>query len=314
MDIRDANFLRKLDENRNKSYYARISVLDMNENPIQSIEGRVLPGSSISIAGNSSVRRTCNINLIAEKEENDLTDIENLLSINKKIKIYVGLSKDLDFLYDIIYLDNSEELPIIGELGKVYIDRTDLSCKYWNGTEYIIINSIFDYKKDLIWFPMGVYVIVQPTLVNEATNYNINLTCKDKMALLNGELGGNFPTSITFHEYDQVIGNIDVFYNKPGTPPYIGSLVDSPNEYNIYTYKYSYGQISWVKKYRWTKKYGWEEDPSIAAGDVISIPQLIYDIIQTCVANYGNESLAKIIINDVPRELKHAPTASLIAF
>ena len=94
MDIREATFLKTLDENRNKTYYARITVLDMDENPIQTIEGKVLPGSSISIVGSSSVRRTCNISIIADKEANDLTDIDNLLSVNKKIKIYTGLDKD----------------------------------------------------------------------------------------------------------------------------------------------------------------------------------------------------------------------------
>lgn len=310
MDVRQANFLRQLDENKNKSYFARISVLDMDENPIQSIEGRVLPGSSISITGTSNVRRTCNISLIADKEENDLTDINNLLSINKKIKIFVAIEKDLDYVNDIIYIDN--ELPTIGDFGKVYIKRTDLSCQYWDGNKYISIKSIYDYNKNIIWFPMGIFVISQPTITNDANNYNISLACKDKMALLNGELGGNLPTSVTFHEYDQTIGNLDVFYNKPGVPKGIGELVPNPNEYNVYTYKYAYGANSWTKKYRWTKKYGWqditpkegEEDSSFKAGNIVPIPNLIYDIIQTAVANYGHESLAKIIINDVPREIK----------
>ena len=323
MDVRQANFLRQLDENRNKSYFARISILDMDENPIQSIEGRVLPGSSISIVGNSSVRRTCNISLVADKEENDLTDIDNLLSINKKIKIFVAMEKDLDYINDIIYINNSNELPYIGDFGKVYINRSDLSCQYWDGQKYISIKSIYDYDKNIIWFPMGVFVISQPTITNDANSYNISLTCKDKMALLNGELGGNLPTSVTFHEYDQTVGNLDVFYNKPGTPKTIGELVENPNEYNVYTYKYSYGDASWTKKYRWTKKYGWqelsieqeeneeekesenkEEDKSFKAGTIVPVPNLIYDIIQTAVANYGHESLAKIIINDVPREIK----------
>ena len=310
MDIKETNFLKKLDENKNKNYYARISVLDMDENIIQSIEGRVLPGSSVSIAGNSSVRRTCSLNLVAEKEENDLTDINNLLAVNKKIKIYVGLEKDLDYLADVIYLDYSSLLPEIGEIGKIYISREDLFYRYWTGSQYITINTIFDYQKDIVWFPMGVYVIVQPNIVNEPTNCNISLACKDKMALLNGEMGGNLPTSITFHEYDQVIGNIDIYYNSPGEIPFIGDLVTDPNEYNVYTYHYNYNKITWDKKYKWTRKYGWEDitesdsSTDFYAGKVIHIRNLIYDIIQTSVANFGNESLAKIIINDVPKEIK----------
>jgi hypothetical protein len=55
----------------------------------------VLPGSSINLDGNSSMRRTCSINLVAENEENDLTNVDNLLSINKKIKIFEGIKNDV---------------------------------------------------------------------------------------------------------------------------------------------------------------------------------------------------------------------------
>lgn len=311
MDIKQINFLKKLDENKNKSYTARITILDMDENPIQSIEGRVLSGSSISISGSSNVRRACSLNLVADKEKNDLTDIENLLSINKKIKIYVGLEKELDYLADIIYIDRNELLPYIGEQGKIYISREDFSCKYWTGSQYNTIENVFDYQNDIIWFPLGIYVIVQPNIINETTNCNISLSCKDKMALLNGELGGNLPTSVTFHEYDQVIGNIDIYYNNAGAPPAINTLVTEPNEYNVYTYHYNYNKVTWDKKYRWTKKYGWtditdagDESKDFYAGAVVHIKNLIYDVIQTAVANFGNESLAKIIINDVPKEIK----------
>ena len=36
------------------------------------------------------MRRTANITLIADEEENDLTDVKYLLSINKKVDILVG--------------------------------------------------------------------------------------------------------------------------------------------------------------------------------------------------------------------------------
>ena len=83
-NIQDYAFLKALDGDRNKFYYARIIILDKLDKPIKSIEGRVQQGSSISINGDSSVRRTCNISLIAEEAENDLTNIENFLSINRK--------------------------------------------------------------------------------------------------------------------------------------------------------------------------------------------------------------------------------------
>ena len=78
--LKDKDFLKALDNYNNRHYWVKIEVLNSNEIPIQSIEGRVQPGSSINISGSSSVRRTCNINFIAEEKDNDLTNIDNLLS------------------------------------------------------------------------------------------------------------------------------------------------------------------------------------------------------------------------------------------
>jgi hypothetical protein len=86
---RELNFLKELDNERNKTYYARIAILDREEKIIKMIEGEVQDGSSISINGNSAVRRTCNLTLIAKNETNDLKNINHYLSINKKIKISV---------------------------------------------------------------------------------------------------------------------------------------------------------------------------------------------------------------------------------
>ena len=98
--LEDASFLRALDNENNKFYWVRIEVLNKDELPIENIEGRVLPGSSITIDGNSSMRRTCSINFIAEDTVNDLTNVENLLSINKKIKIFEGLQNNISEAYD----------------------------------------------------------------------------------------------------------------------------------------------------------------------------------------------------------------------
>jgi len=47
------------------------------------------------------MRRTCSINFIADDVKNDLTRIDSLLSINKKIKIFEGIQNDTDVdVYD----------------------------------------------------------------------------------------------------------------------------------------------------------------------------------------------------------------------
>ena len=198
--LKDRDFLRALDNNNNKFYWAKIEVLDAEERPMQSIEGRVLSGSTISINGSSAVRRTCNISFMAEDTDNDLTNVENLLSVNKKIKIYEGIKNDINNYYD-----------------------------------------------DIIWFPLGVFIIVQPSIASSGNGCVITLSCKDKMCLLNGECAGGLPTSITFHEYDQIIGLREV----DADPATISDLV--PNNYTVY----AYGNP--VQYKTWTKEYGWEK-------------------------------------------------------
>lgn len=98
--LKDSNFLRRLDLENLKKYFVKIIILSMDERPIKSIEGRVTTGS-ISIDGSSAMRRTCNLTFLAEPgERNDLTNISNLLSINKKIKIQVGIENLIDNNYD----------------------------------------------------------------------------------------------------------------------------------------------------------------------------------------------------------------------
>ena len=85
--LTDIDFLVDLVLDRNSKRYTRIIVLDKDEFPIESIEGRVTSGN-ISISGSSSVRRTCNLTFVAEEKNNDLTNVNNLLSINESMKSF----------------------------------------------------------------------------------------------------------------------------------------------------------------------------------------------------------------------------------
>ena len=302
---RELNFLKELDNERNKTYYARIAILDRDEKIIKMIEGEVQDGSSISINGNSAVRRTCNLTLIAKNETNDLKNINHYLSINKKIKISVGVEKPINYERDVHgYKDKSESyydandpyahgFPYLGKRGNIYIDQKTLTYWIWNGKKYEQIKSIYDYKSDIVWFPVGLFVIVQPSFSHNTGSCTISLSCKDKMCLLNGELGGSFPAPVTFSEYYQEVGSLECSQD-PTTDDSI-----TPNEYTIYKYN--------DKAYIWSEKYGWQENSGEdmkSLGEIITIQQLIYDIIQTSVCNYGHESLSRIVVNDVPLKIK----------
>ena len=86
--LHDASFLRQLDNERLKTSYTKIIILNQEELPLETIQGRVSNGS-LSINGSSSVRRTGSITFLAKEENNDLTNIDNLLALNKKIRILI---------------------------------------------------------------------------------------------------------------------------------------------------------------------------------------------------------------------------------
>ena len=246
--LRDSSFLCELDKFNNKFIYVKIIVLDMEEHPISSIEGRIEDGASINIDGSSAMRRTCSLNFVALEEENDLTNIENLLSINKKIKIEVGIEN----------------------------------------------NFPNNYNDEIFWFPQGIFVITEPEISNSSSGCTISLSCKDKMALLNGDCGGNLPSSVTFHEYDQILGLQKV-----------DNIPSEPNNYTIYFFENSItlkGETS--QFWRWSKTQGFFASSAAEINTTVSMPNPIYDIIQTLVCNYGGESIDKIIINDIPLEIK----------
>ncbi len=89
--LKDAAFLKEMDAQHLQEQYVKITLLDWKENPIQEIQG-ISTGGSISLNGNSSVRRTCNLSVFAKSEEfSNVTNVDNLFSINKKVDIEIGL-------------------------------------------------------------------------------------------------------------------------------------------------------------------------------------------------------------------------------
>lgn len=60
----------------------------------------------------------------------------------------------------------------------------------------------------ILWFPQGVFYIGSISLSSStAGGVNLNITLKDKMCMLNGELGGQFGSTITFDTMDTQLPN-----------------------------------------------------------------------------------------------------------
>lgn len=76
-------------------------------------------------------------------------------------------------------------------------------------------NNIDDSYEDIIWFNQGIYVFTSFNTSHTTQGYVINASGKDKMCLLNGELGGNLYASIDFGVKETVnLKDNTIEYNK----------------------------------------------------------------------------------------------------
>ena len=93
--LNDKDFLKALDLVKKKETYIKIHSLSFDEQIQETIEGKILSGS-INIDGDSSVRRTCSLSMIAED-----IDLNNYFwTINTKIKIFIGIENTINSNYD----------------------------------------------------------------------------------------------------------------------------------------------------------------------------------------------------------------------
>ncbi len=97
IDLLDEDFLATLLEQKERTIYARIAALDINEYPLDTIEGKVT-GGSINIDGASSVRRTCSLTMISD--EVDINDF--YWGLKTKFKLEIGIVNSLSNEYSSI--------------------------------------------------------------------------------------------------------------------------------------------------------------------------------------------------------------------
>ena len=89
--LQDEKFLNLADKQRLQTQYIKLTLLDWDENPIQEIQG-IATGGTISLNGSSAIRRTCSLNMtVDEIAETAITSVKNLISINKKLFLEIGI-------------------------------------------------------------------------------------------------------------------------------------------------------------------------------------------------------------------------------
>ena len=137
----DNDFLYKLNNQPQRELWVKILALTIDEDPIEEIVGRVT-GGSISVDGNSKLRRSCSLSLISDR----LQVNEYIWGLNTKVKVSIGMR-----------------------------NKTNHSVDYG----------------EVVWFPQGTYVLNSFNISISNQGSTISLQGKDKMCLLNGDLGGN---------------------------------------------------------------------------------------------------------------------------
>ena len=161
---------------------------------------------------------------------------------------------------------------------------------YWGLThkfkvEIGIVNTINPKYDTIIWFNQGKFVITTFNVSLSANSYTITINGKDKMSLLNGDLGGNLTAQTDFASID----TYDNFYelkvfNDPST--YTAGqyyVYDAATDtYNLSLAPYNENQTY----YQPSSTYKKEQLP-------------LKTIIREAVHTYGREPYFNIIINDL---------------
>lgn len=229
----DKDFLYSLDQYKHKEIYAKIISLSFDEQPLEQIEGKIT-GGSINVDGNSTIRRSCNLSLVAQ----DVNITNFYWGISNKFQLEIGVKN--------------------------------------------FINSKYP---EIIWFKQGKFIITSFNSALTNNNYTISISGKDKMCLLNGDLGGNLPMSIDF-------GKIDNYSNSFSRINLEDYSQYKANKYYIYDSENGEYKIS-LDEYEPNRQY-YIKDVLLNQEDL-----KLKDIIREAVHFYGKESYGNIIINDL---------------
>ena len=163
-------------------------------------------------------------------------------------------------------------------------------------------NTIDSNYPDIIWFNEGIYLITSFNTSQSASNYTISIQGKDKMCLLNGDLGGSLPASIDFGQeevikYNYIVQDNDFNYDAGHYCFRVNSEEEAKKYNNYYIATNGNEKIYYVLDENKTKTenrtYYYRERIS----ELVKVP--IKTIIKKALMVYGKELESNIVINDL---------------
>ena len=271
--LQDKEFLEQLDLQEHREIFARVASLDIDGNPIEYIEGRITAGS-INIDGTSTVRRTCNLTLVSQ----NLNINDFYWGIKTKIKLEIGLKNTVGDILKYNYIYEKDENGntvyyytnqngsyrshyVLGASGIYEIDKfynTDRPNEFITLDEeqmqsimpkIKVTNSYYAKNPypDILWFPQGTFVISNFNSSIQTNGQTVTINGKDKMCMLNGDLGGQLTASIDFGQEEM----LDYIYTEhvfTDLRDYISHTYYLPtNEYKEYKGNFNANQVYYVK-------------------------------------------------------------------
>ena len=181
--LNDETFLQEIDTQHLQNQYIKLTLLDWDENPIKEIQGNAT-GGSLSLNGNSAVRRTCSLTMVIKDEtESQIMNVKNFISIGKKVFIEIGIKNKTNKYvkeYPIVWYPEGlfvfTQCSLTSSLGQgttLSAQLKDKMCLLNGECGGIITSSIQLDRMDTI-DQNGNWITIKPTIsqiIREAVNH-----------------------------------------------------------------------------------------------------------------------------------------------
>lgn len=180
--LNDNTFLKALDSSKIRTQLVKITILDFRtEKPLNEITGTISSGS-ISVNSSSSIRRTLNLSMYTNNTTKNIENLENEISLNKKIRVEIGYKNPLKAYLHYgeviwfpcgVYIINSASINIGTTGATITISAKDKMAQL-NGEAggTIAATTIFHERYETL--PSGEVLISHPTIyqiIQEAVHH-----------------------------------------------------------------------------------------------------------------------------------------------
>lgn len=163
-------YIDKLNASNIRVQYAKILILSFDEKPIKEIQGAITSGN-LSVNGSSAVRRTINLTMATVQE--DLENLDYIISLNKKIKVFIGYDNPIKdplnpiiwFPCGLFYISNPSSTRSINGWTISFTGQDKMVTL--NGTVGGVLPASVTFNETYIYNQSGDIIGVEPITFNQ---------------------------------------------------------------------------------------------------------------------------------------------------